>query len=459
MPVSARPGQKTIQLKVRKRTVQSEIVSILEGTGWPAESNNAVQDLLRMIELLRRPQSGIQFCLPGGLSLANAWLSIKQGLSEASATYDKGGAIEEVNDQWGRGASECTRAIIACQKQIRPFIKCLPWYIVEPEEAELRLNQTIQTEINDHSIGPLRVQSADESRQEMSSPRAERFLGDVASPAPASTSVADVGDLITWICPRAVKVNGHFCDVFEGTHSRVGKVALKRPRIGAAEDSEDVTRRFQREAATWQKLQHPHILAYLGTFQRDGNFYFVSPFIENGTLVEYIALHLSANRIKLLCETGDAITYLHAQDVIHGDIKASNLLIGNNEQVLLCDFGLTRTTELRTSTAMKGAGTLRWQSPELWDGCSKSFKSDVYAFGMTIAEVLTGNVPFPDLLTDGAVIRAVLIKGMRPAKSPAVSSVGLSYENVWAVAEACWPTIPEERISMSEALQQIQEDL
>ncbi|KAG8981122.1 hypothetical protein FRC05_004022 [Tulasnella sp. 425] len=282
---------------------------------------------------------------------------------------------------------------------------------------------------------------------------------DAPSDTDASGSVAheDVGALITWISPTPVKVNGGFGDVFAGTHSRAGKVALKRPRIGPTGYNEDL--RFQREAATWEKLQHPHILKYLGTFQRDGHLYFVSPFIENGTLVEYIVLHPSVNRIKLVCDTAGAISYLHAQGVVHGDIKASNLLVGDEGQVLLCDFGLTKTTDLSTTTAMKGIGSLRWQSPELWDGGSKCFKSDVYAFGMTIAEVLTGDVPFPDLQTEGAVIRAVLIQGRRPTKIPAVSSTGLSYKRVWAVAEACWSSIPEERISMNEASRLVQEDL
>ncbi|KAG8939826.1 hypothetical protein FRC04_005957 [Tulasnella sp. 424] len=149
---------------------------------------------------------------------------------------------------------------------------------------------------------------------------------------------------------------------------------------------------------------------------------------------------------------------MHKQGVVHGNIKASNLLIGDDGEVLLCDFGLTRTTDLKTPTEMKGAGAIRWQSPELLNGHSKSFKSDVYAFGMTIVEVLTGSVPFPDLETDRAVISTVLIEGKRPPKNPTESSAGLSYENVWAVAEACWPALPEERISMTRALQLIQAD-
>ncbi|KAG8978982.1 hypothetical protein FRC05_009192 [Tulasnella sp. 425] len=132
----------------------------------------------------------------------------------------------------------------------------------------------------------------------------------------ADHSVEDIGTQVTQISPMPVKVNGHFCDVFTGTHSIVGKVALKRPRIGA--DNMDAIRvrthsivilfidlfpsdqRFQREAETWERLQHRHILEYLGSFQRDEHFYFVSPFIENGTLVDYIALNLSVNRVKLV---------------------------------------------------------------------------------------------------------------------------------------------------------------
>lgn len=90
---------------------------------------------------------------------------------------------------------------------------------------------------------------------------------------------------------------------------------------------------------------------------------------------------------KQLRETADAVNYLHTEGVIHGDIKAGNILIGRDGSALLCDFGLTRMTDARTSTCMKGAGSMRWMSPDLWDNASRSFQSDVYAFGMTIAEV------------------------------------------------------------------------
>ncbi|KAG8908554.1 hypothetical protein FRC01_007348, partial [Tulasnella sp. 417] len=118
----------------------------------------------------------------------------------------------------------------------------------------------------------------------------------------------------------------------------------------------------------------------------EGHLYFVSPFMQNGTLLEYVD-RPSVNRVKLLCETSDAVGYLHREDIVHGDIKAGNLLISDHGHVLLCDFGLTKSTYAQTSTALKGAGTLRWQSPELWNNEPRSFASDVYAFSMTIVEV------------------------------------------------------------------------
>lgn len=83
-----------------------------------------------------------------------------------------------------------------------------------------------------------------------------------------------------------------------------------------------------------------------------------------------------------------AIAYLHDMDVVYGDVKGGNILISPDGRPLLAGFGLSKFVWfMDTSTALRGAGSVRWQSPELWDGERKSFASDVYAFGMTIVEV------------------------------------------------------------------------
>ncbi|KIO23565.1 hypothetical protein M407DRAFT_77896, partial [Tulasnella calospora MUT 4182] len=215
--------------------------------------------------------------------------------------------------------------------------------------------------------------------------------------------------------------------------------------------------RFEREADTWRRLEHPHVLRFLGTFKPEGHLYFVSPFMQNGTLLEYVNDHPGVNRIKLLCETSDAVGYLHREDIVHGDVKAGNLLISDHGHVLLCDFGLTKPTYAQTSTALKGAGTVRWQSPELWDNSPRTFASDVYAFSMTIVEVLTGLPPFSHLENEMAVMMAVYQRDEKPVKVP-LEVNGLSYENAWRVAEACWPKIPGDRISMSESFRLLKAD-
>lgn len=96
---------------------------------------------------------------------------------------------------------------------------------------------------------------------------------------------------------------------------------------------------------------------------------------------------LLTSSIPKLAETAQAVAYLHARGIVHGDIKAANILISADHHVLLCDFGLSKLKDATTSTDQRGAGTLRWQSPEVLEGGPRTFESDVYAYGMTICEV------------------------------------------------------------------------
>ena len=86
-------------------------------------------------------------------------------------------------------------------------------------------------------------------------------------------------------------------------------------------------------------------------------------------------------------ELADAIVYLHLRGIVHGDVKAHNILISDDQHVQLCDFGLTKLANSGTTISLKGAGSVRWQSFELLNNEPKSLKSDVYAFAMTIVEV------------------------------------------------------------------------
>ena len=100
--------------------------------------------------------------------------------------------------------------------------------------------------------------------------------------------------------------------------------------------------------------------------------------------------------IPQLRETADAVAYLHSIRLVHGDIKANNILVGDSGEARICDFGWSKIMQSRTLTTYKGQGTVRWQAPELFDNKPKSFETDVYAFGITIFEVQYGSLGTPN---------------------------------------------------------------
>lgn len=89
-----------------------------------------------------------------------------------------------------------------------------------------------------------------------------------------------------------------------------------------------------------------------------------------------------------LTEVADALSFLHHKGIVHGDVKAANILVSDDNHALLCDFGLSRSAAVDTSVGLHGQGSVRWMSLELLlDDQGKTFFSDVWAFGMLIAEV------------------------------------------------------------------------
>lgn len=135
------------------------------------------------------------------------------------------------------------------------------------------------------------------------------------SPHNVASPTDDIGAFISFISSAPVNVSGNFSDIFEGVHPTAGRVAIIRPRFSPTDDTAirvralhhdersnsyviGFSQRYEREARIWQSLQHPHILSFLGTFTRDGHLYLVTPFIDNGDIVEYINTFPHVNRIR-----------------------------------------------------------------------------------------------------------------------------------------------------------------
>ncbi|KAG8896105.1 hypothetical protein FRB99_000190 [Tulasnella sp. 403] len=244
---------------------------------------------------------------------------------------------------------------------------------------------------------------------------------------------------------------GNFGDLLKGVHSaNRAVVALKRCRITEKGQTADQTETMENEATMWMKLRHPYVLPFLGIGRDSGNImYLVSPWIENGSLWECMLdeKRSPGNHPRYLREVAEAVEYLHSQHMIHGDIKAQNVLISDEDHILLCDFGLAKLATSNTILAVKGQGT--FNPPEVWKGGPRSYASDVYSFGITISQVLSCRDPSEHLGTTLPAIMTAVVNGSRPQKEPQESPEGMSYDHLWGVAEECWQDSPGERPAMS----------
>lgn len=157
------------------------------------------------------------------------------------------------------------------------------------------------------------------------------------------------------------------------------------------------------------------------------------------------------------------LAYLHGQipPVIHGDLRGVNVLIGDDGQPLLCDFGLAVIVEdlanMPISSALQGSGNPRWMAPELLIGEEiVSPQSDIWSLGMVMLEIFTLDIPFSELKGYPQVILTLHGRG-RPAR-PGVeaSNRGLT-DDIWMLMMYCWAQSPSDRPSAIQVLQLLEQ--
>ena len=182
------------------------------------------------------------------------------------------------------------------------------------------------------------------------------------------------------------------------------RLALKTVLPQAADDSY-MQKRFEREVLLARKVIHPNLCPIYDIFHCEwqGNrlTFLTMKLLPGQTLRDRI---IRQSKIELpeaasiTKQIGAALNAIHEAGILHRDIKASNIMLdGSGEQVRVCvmDFGLAHayTTEGQTLTSVAVAGTPNYMAPELFRGRSPSTASDVYAFGILVHEMLTGQLP------------------------------------------------------------------
>ncbi|CAL0306021.1 unnamed protein product [Lupinus luteus] len=214
------------------------------------------------------------------------------------------------------------------------------------------------------------------------------------------------------------------------------------------------TKDFWREAQILSNLHHPNVVAFYGIVPdgSEGTLATVTEYMVNGSLrhvlVKKDRLLDHRKKLTIAMDAAFGMEYLHSKNIVHFDLKCDNLLVNlRDPQRPVCkvgDFGLSR---IKRNTLVSGGvrGTLPWMAPELLNGSSSrvSEKVDVFSFGISMWEILTGEEPYADMHC-GAIIGGIVKNTLRP---PIPKHCDAEWRKLM---EECWSRNPESRPSFTE---------
>jgi eukaryotic-like serine/threonine-protein kinase len=178
------------------------------------------------------------------------------------------------------------------------------------------------------------------------------------------------------------------------------QVAIKFLNEGYAA-SEDGMRRFEVEARAMSRLNHPNCVSVTDFGLEHGQPYLVMDFVTGRTLRQVLAQEWRvepARALEIVRQVLAGLAHAHAQDIVHRDVKPENILLapveGHGEQVRIVDFGLAKLRDEGSITTGVAVGTPSYMSPEQTMGHKVDERADVYATGVILFELLTGEKPF-----------------------------------------------------------------
>ena len=180
-------------------------------------------------------------------------------------------------------------------------------------------------------------------------------------------------------------------------HGRDVALKVLHPDLGSALGPE----RFQREIRLAARLQHPHILTVLDSGENAGRLWFTMPFVEGESLRDRLLRERQlpvVDAVRIATQAAQALRYAHQHGVIHRDIKPENLLLTEDGNTLVADFGIARSLSpggSRLTETGLALGTPAYMSPEQASGESDvGALSDIYSLGIVLYEMLAGEPPF-----------------------------------------------------------------
>ena len=220
----------------------------------------------------------------------------------------------------------------------------------------------------------------------------------------------------------------HVYRAHDRQHDRDVAIKVLRPELAAALGTE----RFLREIHIEARLQHPHILPLYDSGVADGFLYYVMPYVAGETLRDLIRREKQlplGDAIRIARDVAEALSYAHAHDVLHRDIKPANILL-SGEHAVVADFGIAKALSAVDEEALTGTGiaigTPEYMSPEQGTGeQGADRRSDIYALGCVLYEMLAGQPPFTGRTAQSILARhrhdtPPSLRVVRPALPPEI---------------------------------------
>lgn len=234
---------------------------------------------------------------------------------------------------------------------------------------------------------------------------------------------------------------GQFGDVWQGVYLMNNmKVAIKTLKEGMNPSD------FKAEAALMRNLSHPKLIQLYALCTTEEPIYIITELMTNGSLLDYLQTPTGKRlqidtQIYIAAQIADGMAYLESKNYIHRDLAARNVLVGDNNEVKVADFGLARVLKDLGNIYAAREGTkfpIKWTAPEAAIFNKFSVKSDVWSFGIVLTEVVThGRTPYPSMSNQEVLQQVSRSYRMpQPANCP---------DRLYQIMLSCWKQNFEER--------------
>ena len=236
--------------------------------------------------------------------------------------------------------------------------------------------------------------------------------------------------------------SGGMSDVYKAKCHKLNRlVAIKVLKEEFSED-EGFVSRFKMEAQAAAGLSHPNIVNVYDVVDDGDMHYIVMELIEGITLKNYIAkkgMLDSREAIGIAIQIAQGMAAAHDSNIIHRDIKPQNIIISKDGKAKVADFGIARAASRQTENSY-AIGSVHYIAPEQASGGVSDERSDIYSFGITLYEMVTGKVPF-----DGDNAVAVAMAHMEQAIQPPSQINSQISSGLEAIIMKCTQKRPEDR--------------